>query len=367
MGLIRFYLAISVAVWHISDGWEAMINGYLAVIFFYMISGYYMSMVLNDTYRGPGSTCRFYFARYLRLYPAYLIVAVFSILFWRHADPSRLALPAFVSAPFTWLFTSFSNASIFGLDALHLITVELPDQSLPRLIGPGWSLGIELQFYLLAPFLVRRSLKVAVSILVLSLMLRFSMLPLRYDPWRYYFSPSVFCFFFMGHVSHRLGALLQDGALKRRIGLVALVALPGLGYLNGVNVVRDIDRLDTWIFLILSAASLPFVFALTKNWKFDGAIGDLSYPLYLVHQLAFSVVAISLGSSEGVLALGYSWAAFALVLAVLAAIILNVVIERPLEKLRRRVKTQKSAPISIALIPQSVRVTGSDLPVAEKK
>jgi peptidoglycan/LPS O-acetylase OafA/YrhL len=87
MGLIRFYLAISVAVWHISDT-SLMINGYLAVICFYIISGYYMSMVLNGSYRGPGSTIRFYVARYLRLYPTYLVIAALSIAASKAASTS---------------------------------------------------------------------------------------------------------------------------------------------------------------------------------------------------------------------------------------------------------------------------------------
>jgi peptidoglycan/LPS O-acetylase OafA/YrhL len=356
MGLIRFYLAFSVTLWHVS--YTSEINGYLAVICFYVMSGYYMSMVLNESYRGPGATLRFYAARYLRLFPPYLVILLLSCAFFALFDSSRLALPPFAGHPFSWFFTIFSNTTMFGLDVLKMMTIpqlQWPfDPSLPRIVPQGWSLGTELLFYLLAPFVVRRSLKVSVFVLVACIAVRMSLLSLPYDPWRYYFTPSVFCFFIMGHLSHRLGVLFNDSAPKRWIGLAALLVLPFLGYFAGVYLTREVDRPDTWIFLVLFTAALPFVFALTKDSSVDSMIGNLSYPLYLAHRLIFAIILLIATGTNNLSALkpGFTgeaiefntfWTIHGLIGAVLAAAMLHLIVERPVESIRGRIKTSTFA------------------------
>lgn len=353
MGLIRFYLAVSVAIWHISDT-SLMINGYLAVICFYMISGYYMSMVLNESYRGPGSTFRFYVARYLRLFPTYFVVALFSILFFARFDPSGLLspqdlpLPSFAAAPFRWLFAIFSNASMLGLDALRLITLHDSNlsitSSLPRVVSQAWSLGIELLFYLAAPFMVRLPLKFAAAGLVACLAIQFSLLPFDYSVWRYYFTPSVFCFFLMGHMSHRLGALISDEKLKQRIGMMSLFVLPFAGYFAGVHVTRDIDLPESWLFMLLFAAILPFIFSLTRTSRINSLIGNLSYPLYLIHRLIYAAIAVLVSGQSDILTLGIGWALFALGSAVLGSIVLHLVVEKRVEAFRQRFKAPVAHP-----------------------
>ena len=369
MGLIRFYLAISVAIWHLSDRIEAptngyTINGYLAVISFYIISGYYMSMVLNETYRGPGSTFRFYTARYLRLFPTYAVIAVLSIAFYFQLEPAALRMPAFAAAPIVWLFTVFANTSIFGLDVLRLISLpqfQFADIGVHvvRLVGPAWSLGIELLFYVAAPFIVRRSLTVSVAVLGVFFAVRLSLLPFEYNPWRYYFAPSVMCFFLLGHVSYRLGTLSKNEVQKKRFGLIFLLVLPFLGYFTRIHLTRDIDQPETWLFLLVFAAAIPFIFSLTKSSIANSALGNLSYPLYLVHSLVFAAIVALLGGKEGALELGYGWAALALGLAIGFAILLHEVVELPVEKVRRWVKGGVSTPVEIAPVATPAAVYGS--------
>jgi peptidoglycan/LPS O-acetylase OafA/YrhL len=306
-----------------------------------MISGYYMSMVLNGAYAAPGFTRRFYAARYLRLFPQYAVVAILTICFWHYADPARIATPQFTAMPLTWLFTVSANASIFGLDILKLITVQMPQPYLPRLIGPGWSLGIELLFYVVAPFVVRRHLKVSIALFSILLAIRLFMLPFAYDPWRYYFAPSVLCFFWLGHIAERLGTKLPDSLLVSWIGAFAIIFLPFAGYFTGVNIVRDIDRPDTWAFLLLFAAALPFIFAATRRSKLDTALGSLSYPLYLVHQLALVSVGYLFGSSTASsLAVSPVRTILGLCFTFLAAYGLLVVVEKPLEGFRQRFRSK---------------------------
>ena len=78
MGAIRFTLALSVAVWHLPGAPFKLLNAAVAVLAFFIISGFYMAMVLTEKY----STAKpFYAGRFLRLYPAYATVATFMV-FW---------------------------------------------------------------------------------------------------------------------------------------------------------------------------------------------------------------------------------------------------------------------------------------------
>jgi peptidoglycan/LPS O-acetylase OafA/YrhL len=51
-------------------------DGRAAVQMFYLISGFYMALILNEKYRRPTATGIFYSNRFLRLWPAVFIVNV---------------------------------------------------------------------------------------------------------------------------------------------------------------------------------------------------------------------------------------------------------------------------------------------------
>ncbi|HAA92439.1 MAG TPA: hypothetical protein DCE33_08330 [Rhodospirillaceae bacterium] len=80
MGILRLMLALAVLIGHsgglhglrMDDGISAILpSGQVAVQSFYMISGFYMSLVLSSTYQGPAGTWCFWLSRYLRLAPIY--------------------------------------------------------------------------------------------------------------------------------------------------------------------------------------------------------------------------------------------------------------------------------------------------------
>ena len=71
MGVLRCLLALSVLLVHDVDGWFKLIDGAAAVQCFFLISGFYMALVLNERYADLGS---FYFNRALRLLPTYWAV-----------------------------------------------------------------------------------------------------------------------------------------------------------------------------------------------------------------------------------------------------------------------------------------------------
>lgn len=70
MGTISFLLACIVVVSHIRVGSQFGVGNVLAVKAFFVISGYYMTMILCERYKRATD---FYVSRALRLYPLYLV------------------------------------------------------------------------------------------------------------------------------------------------------------------------------------------------------------------------------------------------------------------------------------------------------
>ena len=81
MGLIRTLLAISVVLAHSSPIFGIkLVGGQVAVQAFYMISGFYMTLVLNEKYVGANKAYKLFITnRLLRLWPVYWTVLVVSI------------------------------------------------------------------------------------------------------------------------------------------------------------------------------------------------------------------------------------------------------------------------------------------------
>ena len=149
MGYLRLILALLVLLSH--AGWRvAGLNpGVTAVIGFYLISGYVMAGLVRGHYNTPQRMLWFYADRLLRLAPQYLLYAALGALLW-----AWLRMQAAPGAP---PFTPFLKNDPSWVDWLNnLLVVPLnyymvngSDQFV--LVPPAWSLGAELQFYLLAP------------------------------------------------------------------------------------------------------------------------------------------------------------------------------------------------------------------------
>jgi Acyltransferase family len=119
-------------------------------VLFFIVAGFYMSIIINGKYaKLPASA--FYVSRAPRIYPAYWIVLVLAFLlrdYW--VDTAALKSPLAASIDMRPGMI-FANLTTIGLDSRHAV------------VTPAWTLAIELQFYLVAPFIVRRHLGIAPS------------------------------------------------------------------------------------------------------------------------------------------------------------------------------------------------------------
>jgi peptidoglycan/LPS O-acetylase OafA/YrhL len=372
MGLLRVYLALCVISTHSNSvfPWR-MHDGPQAVQIFYIISGFYMAMVLSSRYATPRD---FYVSRFLRIFPTYWIVlaatfvlsAASGLLFHKW-----LLLKPYAAHPFDHngatgiLLAAFSNITLFGQDWVVFLSQHsghpirftgdcLHDVS-PLwhylLVPQCWSIGVELTFYAFVPYLNRLRSRWLAFIALGALAMRlfaYSHIGLAFDPWDYRFFPFEISLFLFGMLGYRLYARSKPYHPPQRFRcvsgfsyLIGAVTLLLLFYIHvrmvdclGHVIGPELGVLITYPFWILG---IPILFFAFGNQKIDRIIGELSYPIYLVHWIVidimgFLLIHFRLGMEiQGVIS--------ALVSIILAGILYRVFIA-PLDK-RRHILTEK--------------------------
>ncbi|MGO9112462.1 MAG: acyltransferase family protein [Thermoguttaceae bacterium] len=310
MGLLRLLLAVSVVLVHTRGcfGFRPL-GAAEAVQAFYMISGFYMAMILTEKYRGPGSYRLFLSNRFLRIYPIYWITVVLSIFAWATCylltgQAGPLAARVSVGLPGCAVL-GVCNALIFGQDAVLFTALDAhgglvwtsncwsssPPVSEFLLVPQAWSLGVELLFYLCAPFLVRRSPRILIGVILTSLALRgyvYFHLGWTHDPWTYRFFPLEIAFFLAGSLGYQLYRRIRTRCVPPRWLLPGLALFFLICLLYQFVPAWDAGGvvIKQWIFYVLAWVAIPWLFTASKDSRIDRYLGELSYPLYLVHFLA---------------------------------------------------------------------------------
>ena len=317
MGTVRLALALAVVLAHTHEPTVLpFVPSNIAVQVFFIISGFYMAVILNEKYTGPDSYRLFITNRFLRLYPIYFIVLVTTILtslaFWAFSGDA-LALQTWKDYAHStdkgglWLI-GVTQFTIIGQDlglflsrtsdgAFHFtknFLISDPQVNQFYLVPQAWAMSLELCFYLIAPFLVRRHLAVMAMITGVCFALKiflFKVYGLHFDPWTYRFFPTELGSFLLGCCAYRAYEMCKSKLPggKFAIGVWALLlgftvfyrALP-LMEIHGSSLLKA-------FYTIFAILALPFAFQCSKYWKLDRMLGELSYPLYICHMLVIWV------------------------------------------------------------------------------
>src|SRR5258708_29799955 len=82
MGILRLLFAISVVIHHEGSLWGyRLISADMAVRSFFIISGFYMALILREKY--PSGNYRLFITnRFLRIYPLYWVVLCFTLIYY---------------------------------------------------------------------------------------------------------------------------------------------------------------------------------------------------------------------------------------------------------------------------------------------
>ena len=304
--------------------WKAPIGGVLAVQIFFVISGFYMFLILDServSYRN------FIFSRIFRIFPLYYLTLFVSLLcgaFFIRVLQARLDVLwpwrqyFHLFSPLTVFKLVFLNLSIIGQEALGFQDIHLSTGNLAwtltgqttepylwsfMLVPQAWTLSLELCFYLLAPLLVRRSSPFLASLIVISLAMRvflqamgfsqYSSSNMLQDSFANRFLPSALGIFILGGLSYRVyKKYFARGIPRRWVFLASALVFPLLIFDNPL-LKSLFHRLPLETFSIfnyalvvtLVAAAAPVFFAATRNNKLDRTIGEYSYSIYIIHYL----------------------------------------------------------------------------------
>jgi len=336
MGALRLFLALVVAHDHwrlvmlaprglqTDEFYKLNFTGSAAVFFFYVISGFLISFTLHANYTAtPAGITAFWRARFARIFSLYWPALAVSVLLF--------------AGPAIGWFDRLVQVILFGMDwRLTFGSYPLAYwQAVPPGIPQAWTLGAELTFYLVAPWLARSRIAIAVA-LAASLVLRAWLLATMQPPpdvWIYHFAPATFCFFMIGCAAFHLGERVAE--LRRPwFGLLAVaasLAIMAMGRPTG-----GIDEGRVWASLAFFAIGLPGFFAATKDWRVSNLLGDLSYPVYIVHYMVLLAFGAAIfGAMPGLASIAPFLAAVVIV-AALSHWLVEMPVSRLFSERRRR-------------------------------
>jgi len=355
MGIIRFLLAASVVVAHAhqSIGIPILSAG-VCVETFFIISGFYMALVLETKYHSD--TRSFWLNRWFRIAPTYYIVLITSLgiyaaaSLWKHHPIDRLNFFITAFRDHSWgalALGTLPQITIIGLQ-WPLLQVFTPGLGLSWLgvspmsdtsvlmerflfVPQAWSVGVELMFYLMVPFLNRIGTNKLVVIALLSYALKLSLrvslsggLLSKYDQ---VLLPPQLCLFILGMLVCRHRKLILSYTPKTWHSWVLLVwiLLFSLFELLPFNPTES-------VFLMFTAFVLPAVFEQSKSRTWDRWIGELSYPIYMCHiALRWLLLGTGAKAYQGC----SPWLLLAITIPV--AILISYLVEGPIDRWRHAV------------------------------
>ena len=337
MGVIRFLLAAAVLFGH-APGWGKLsstsntagfILPYYAVQGFFVISGFYMALI-HEKYAGLRTV--FYINRYSRLAVSYWIVAaatiVFELIYPDNPFSSIQELKGHAPA-LAKVALIFSNVSMIGQDCIGFFT--RPDSSNWFLIPQGWSLGTELWFYLLVPFIAPLRLRWIILMFAMSVALRLVLigLPIPFWPWQQRFFPAELAFFLSGIMCYRFYRKGETKAwFSARLGRIALaVAALMLCEVSRLPFAREPVAWNSFLLIAVLFVLIPPIFHASRNSRIDRFIGEFSYPIYLWHILIGTFIPAAQRLWQG---------GFLLLLSVLFSLPMVLIVEVRLENWRHR-------------------------------
>jgi peptidoglycan/LPS O-acetylase OafA/YrhL len=315
-GTFRFVLAMMVVHSHYTGGG---LTGPVAVFGFFCLSGHLMTRIVNETYSdGLSGYLRYIGNRALRIYPAYYVAAAFAagvLLLWPVAAQTAAGWYMF---PEGWL---------------HSITIIGLQPRSPILVVPAWSLHVELIYYVLIGAILGRFRLLTVLWFVFALATPVVVLLLRGFSFEWlYFSP------YGSSIAFATGAMIYQfreklPAISPILAIIACCVLIFLGLKMSVSF-AGAGGMHLSI-IVTAVAIVGLKDTATRRW--DSALGDLAYPVFLMHIPCRAAMYGLLGRSN----VWIDLAAIATTIALSCLIV--ALVERPLSVIRAKLRSPESA------------------------
>ena len=306
---LRGVAAVLVLFYHIFEGFsfaeitneagngiiKTLNHGHIAVDFFFMLSGFVISYAYDDRWKSMG-TWQFFKRRLIRLHPMLLMGAIIGTIAFAFVGFEKWDGN---TAPTGWVMTAML-LTMFMIPAVPGVPYEVRGNGeMFPLNGPAWSLFFEYIGNILYALIIRRLSTKMLALLTVIL-------------------GCLHAWFFIGNISgydmigvgwtidevnfwggfirmlfpFTMGMLMARTFKPRRVKgafwvcsamLIALFSVPYIAPVNNIS-------LNSLYEFICIATIFPFIVWLgacgsceTKGTKINRLLGEISYPLYIVH------------------------------------------------------------------------------------
>lgn len=328
IGYLRLFLALLVLISHTDVRINGLNEGVIAVIIFYILAGHVITYIFSEIFSYYELKKRFfifYFERVLRIFPLYTFVVLITYLFLKLTNygqpefsPINIALNLLIVPLNYYMYIEE-----------HIIILRATEPAW-WFVPPAWSLGAEIQAYLLLPFLIVFRKLGAVIFLVSFLIYCLSNLNvLHSDYFGYRLIPGVMFIFLLGVYVER--AIKNTLKLFEAFILIFSYTLAIIWFFYFV-ILRKTHGIYTRETLIGIIIGVPLVYLLLKlKYKppFYRLMGSLSYGIFLSHFLAIWLIDFLDLNLMGL----YFYSAVVLT-SLLISILGVILIDKPFEKFR---------------------------------
>ncbi len=270
MGTYRLLLAIAVALSHMGVQVGGLNPGVMAVISFFLISGFVMTGLVRTYYMQLHSIHLFYVDRAARIFPQYLFFLLGTLLcHWALGFKSPFLGEA-------TLFGLFANVTVIPMDFYMFSPAVAQTMYIPQ----AWSLGLELMFYLMFPLIIIGKVRMSTLLLSLLVWIAAAFGAMNADIWGYRLLPGTLFMFLLGSCIYdaRKPSLRHPAVLVLLVGIGCAVALSVTGKLES-----PYNR-EVMLGLLVGVVVL-FYLAQTGRGAWDDWLGNLSYGVFLCHFL----------------------------------------------------------------------------------
>jgi len=337
-GIYRYVLACLVIFAHMGPDQYGKVGLY-AVFAFYILSGYVASFILHHTYLPlPGGLRKFAINRFLRIFPLYWVVMACMLPLLMAFPQEALLINSLHGVPQGWDW-------VWNTLAIGIANPITGDLYSPCILQVSWSLGIEIIWWALIPKILidsqlrRTLLYCSIGYTLCGVMLSIGL---------HHFAP---CFQYFNAVAASLpfcsGVLLfvrknrNHFVIPHSFWVITMIVFVVfirnapyfytdpyslgfiLGFIINVLLVAYLSQIDR--------KSLPMAVQ-----KLDDFLGNLAYPIYLVHIPLLLAVRVTFPSLE---LKGWTIWAIVTILSSVTALILYHAVEIPVNSIRRRMKS----------------------------
>ena len=284
-GYYRFFLATLVVMSHLGVSLQGFNGGVAAVVSFYMLSGFVVCKLLSSVFTSEKSSYfPFLYERALRIFPQYLFIMVLTIIF---------LLMTNYGDPIFDVISLVNNVLIIPLNYSMVLDNSILQDPKWWLVPPAWSLGVELQAYLILPFIVYfKPVKIVLGIVSFGIFVLASCGVFHPQFFGYKLLPGILFIFIMGASIYKNNKEQgEEDLFDKYFSLVVYATLVLMIIILGAKGMLLVQFVRETILGVL--IGMPIIIYLSNSpvkAPYNHFLGNLSYGLFLSHFLAKWIV-----------------------------------------------------------------------------